>query len=93
MLEYGWAYGPGGTHLHGKQLGLAISTGGPENSYQPSGYNRYTIEELLKPIQATNHLIGTTFMTPFVLNGISKVDDEKLAKVTADYIQYVSSGA
>src|SRR5512143_2599405 len=41
VLGYGWAYGPGGTALRGKDLWLAASTGGPEASYHPQGYNRY----------------------------------------------------
>ena len=34
VLAFGWAYGPGGTVLHGKDLWLVASTGGPEDSYQ-----------------------------------------------------------
>ena len=41
VLSYGWAYGEGGDKLHGKELGLAISTFGPKDSYQPTGYNQF----------------------------------------------------
>src|SRR5436305_11762258 len=37
VLAYGWAYGPGGTALQGKDLWLVASTGGPESSYHPQG--------------------------------------------------------
>src|SRR5690606_24845556 len=30
VLEYGWAYGPGGKALEGKRATNAITTGGPE---------------------------------------------------------------
>ena len=33
VLVYGWAYGPGGDALAGKEWVSAISTGGPADSY------------------------------------------------------------
>ncbi|WP_308636946.1 NAD(P)H-dependent oxidoreductase [Paenibacillus silvisoli] len=90
VLSYGWAYGEGGDKMRDKQLGVAVSTFGPAESYQHTGYNRFTMEELLKPIQATNNLIGTTFMTPFILNGVMHVSDEQLAQNTAAYVKYVT---
>lgn len=91
VLAYGFAYGEGGNKLHGKELGLAISTFGPKESYQPSGYNRYTMEELLKPLQATSNLIGTNFLPMFVLNGVAHVTDEELAQSAADYVTHITS--
>ena len=41
VLTYGWAYGEGGDKLQGKDLWLVATTGGPEDSYHPQGYNRY----------------------------------------------------
>src|SRR5690349_14230387 len=35
VLRYGWAYGRSGTALHGKDLWLVTTTGGPESSYHP----------------------------------------------------------
>jgi len=33
VLTFGWAYGPGGDYLKGKEFMLAITTGGTNNSY------------------------------------------------------------
>src|SRR5689334_15092058 len=41
VLTYGWAYGPQGTALQGKDLWLAATTGGSQASYHPASYNRY----------------------------------------------------
>jgi glutathione-regulated potassium-efflux system ancillary protein KefG len=49
VLEFGWAYGPGGTALEGKSFLQVITTGGREEAYQPEGFNRYRITELLAP--------------------------------------------
>ncbi|WML60838.1 NAD(P)H-dependent oxidoreductase [Neobacillus sp. PS2-9] len=89
VLSYGWAYGEGGDKLHGKELGLAISTFGPADSYQPTGYNHFTMETLTTPLQQTSNLIGTRFMPLFVLNGVAYVTDEQLAQSAKEYVEYV----
>ncbi len=79
VLTYGFAYGTGGDALHGKSLQVVTSTGGPDASYQPGGYNRFTMADLLRPIDATAHLCGMTFGAPLVVHGARTLDDETLA--------------
>ena len=50
VLRYGWAYGRGGTALQGKDIWLVATTGGPEASYHPQGYNRYFFDAFLPPL-------------------------------------------
>jgi glutathione-regulated potassium-efflux system ancillary protein KefG len=73
VLEHGWAYGKGGTKLQGKITFNAISTGGPESAYQRSGYNRYTIRELLAPWDQTAHLCGMRYLAPFTVHAALRV--------------------
>jgi glutathione-regulated potassium-efflux system ancillary protein KefG len=73
VLVFGWAYGPGGTNLHGKTLQLVLTAGGPEASYQVGAYNRYSIRELLRPLETTAGLIGMTFAEPLVLWGVPNI--------------------
>lgn len=89
VLTYGFAYGSQGTKLHGKQLGLAISIGGPQDSYQAGGFNHYTISELTKPFQATSNFAGTKFLPTFTLYGANQVSDEDLEQSAKDYAAYV----
>lgn len=49
VFEHGWAYGSGGSQLHGKTLLSALTAGGPAGAYTPTGSNRYTIETLFSP--------------------------------------------
>ena len=58
VLEHGWAYGRAARALRGKQLLHVITTGGREEAYQHEGYNRFTIRELLAPLEQTAHLCG-----------------------------------
>ena len=80
VLTYGWAYGPGGNALAGKEWLSAISTGGPADSYQAGGYNRFSMSEFLKPLQQTAHLLQTTFLPPFVFHGAVQTTPEAVAQ-------------
>ena len=76
VLEHGWAYGKGGTQLRGKITLNAITTGGPATAYQKTGYNRYSIRELLAPWDQTAHLCGMRFLAPFAVHAALKVAGE-----------------
>jgi glutathione-regulated potassium-efflux system ancillary protein KefG len=76
VLEYGFAYGREGTQLNGKLFLTAISTGGPTSAYQRSGYNYFTVRELLAPFEQTARLCNMTYLPPFVVPGVLWMDDE-----------------
>ena len=85
VLTYGFAYGTGGDALRGKTLQVVTSTGGPDASYEPGGYNRFTMTDLLRPIDATAHLCGMTLAEPLVVHGARTVDDAALASYGVRY--------
>ena len=74
VFGFGWAYGPGGRALAGKDLWLACSTGGPEASYRPDGYNRYFFDAFLYPYEQTAALVGMRWLPPLVLHGAHHAD-------------------
>nr|CBA27328.1 Glutathione-regulated potassium-efflux system ancillary protein kefF [Curvibacter putative symbiont of Hydra magnipapillata] len=61
VLSYGWAYGHGAKALQGKDLWLVASTGGPEASYHPQGYNRYFFDAFLPPLRANGCFVRHAF--------------------------------
>jgi glutathione-regulated potassium-efflux system ancillary protein KefF len=87
VLGFGWAYGPGGTALRGKDLWLVASTGGPEDSYRPDSYNRYFFEAFLPPYEQTAALCGMRFLPPFVLHGAHRASDAALDSHAETYAQ------
>jgi len=91
VLAYGFAYGTGGDALHGKRLQLVISTGGPASSYTPTGHNRFTMAELLRPLEATAHLCGLDMAEPLVLHAAPHVTPEELAAHAARYRELLSA--
>ncbi|MFC4785903.1 NAD(P)H-dependent oxidoreductase [Nocardioides sp. MAHUQ-72] len=56
---------------------------GPDASYRHDGYNRFTMDDLLRPIDATAHLCGMTMAPPFVVHGARAVDDASLTDCAA----------
>ena len=78
VLTYGWAYGPGGTALAGKDLWLVATTGGPEESYHPQSYNRYFFDAFLPPYEQTGVLCGLRFLPPLILHGARSATDAEV---------------
>ncbi len=85
VLEHGWAYGSTGTALRGKTLISAITTGGRETAYRRDGYNRFTIRELLAPIEQTARLCGMEYLPPFVVHGTHRMSAAEMEGHARDY--------
>ncbi len=76
VLEYGFAYGSGGTALEGKVAFSAISTGGSRSAYQRDGLNHFRIRELLTPFEQTCRLCGMRYLPPFVTFATHRLNRE-----------------
>jgi glutathione-regulated potassium-efflux system ancillary protein KefG len=77
VLEFGWAYGPGGNALEGKIIFNCITVGGPRSAYSREGYNRFTIAELLTPMNQTAYLCKMEYLPPFAMHGTHRISDEE----------------
>lgn len=66
VLTPGFAYGSSGEALAGKRWQHIISTGGNMNAYDTDGYNRYSMEELLRPLESTAKLCRCDWQDPFI---------------------------
>ena len=91
VLVFGWAYGPGGTALRGKDLWLVASTGGPEDSYRPDSYNRYFFDAFLPPYEQTAALCGMRFLPPLMLHGAHKASEAEIAAHAANYAKQLAA--
>lgn len=93
VLEHGWAYGSEGTALRGKRMLSLISTGGRATAYQEGGYNRYTVRQLLAPVEQTARLCGIDYLPPYVIHGSHRMtisDIEKESERYEQVLQYLS---
>ena len=90
VLEYGFAYGHDGTALHGKRMLCAITAGGDEHAYRSSGYNHYSIRELLRPLEQTATLCGMVYLPPYSLFGSrTALEDGKLDEHVERWLKFL----
>jgi len=87
VFAFGWAYGPGGERLRGKDLWLVASTGGPAESYRPDGYNRYFFDAFPPPYEQTAALAGMRFLPPLLLHGAHRVGEAELQDHVQTYVR------
>ncbi len=90
VLAFGWAYGPGGTALRGKDLWLVATTGGPQASYHPDSYNRYFFDAFLPPYEQTATLCGMRFLPPLLLHGAHRASDQEIEQHLEIYLNRLS---
>ncbi|MGN7358964.1 NAD(P)H-dependent oxidoreductase [Paenibacillus sp. SAF-054] len=89
VLAYGYAFGPGGDRLKGKEIGIAISTSGTAASYQPGGYNLFTIRDIAKPMEALANYVSAHYLPPFAVHDAHHITDEQLAEAQAAYVHHL----
>jgi glutathione-regulated potassium-efflux system ancillary protein KefG len=91
VLEHGWAYGSRGTALRGKLLLTALTTGGREDAYRAEGMNRFTIRQLLAPLEQTAALCGMVYLPPFVAHGTHLMAPEEIERHARDYRRVIEA--
>ncbi len=83
VLQSGWAYGRDGTALAGKSLLVAATSGG-----DPGGYGRhagqFTLEELLRPIEASARYCGMRWLGHAGYGADDRIN-ARLPEFAADY--------
>ena len=83
VFSFGWAYGPGGERLRGKDLWLVASTGGAQSSYRPDSYNRYFFDAFVPPFEQTAALVGMRFVPPLIVYGAHRIAAAELRSLAA----------
>jgi glutathione-regulated potassium-efflux system ancillary protein KefF len=91
VLAFRWAYGPDGHALAGKDLWLAVSTGGREAAYRPDGTNRYFFDAFVPPYEQTAALCGLRFLPPLVLHGAHRASDDEVEAHAAVFAERLGS--
>jgi glutathione-regulated potassium-efflux system ancillary protein KefG len=85
VLEHGWAYGRNGHHLDGKTWMQAVSVGGREQAYRSEGMNRYSVEELLRPFEATANLCRMAWERPFLVHAAHVAEEAEIRAAAEAY--------
>ena len=74
-----------GRLLEGTPLLVAATAGNVPEAYAPDGANKFTMTELLRPLEATAHRCGLPWQPPFVLFRANKLDDIALHGAAKTY--------
>ncbi len=85
VLEHGWAYGRKGNALEGKIVFQVLSTGGSREAYQHGGYNKYPIQEYLRPFERTAELCKMSYWPPYWVDGVHRMEDATVAAHAQQY--------
>ncbi|WP_026951582.1 NAD(P)H-dependent oxidoreductase [Algoriphagus mannitolivorans] len=89
VLEFGWAYGPGGVFLRNKYILNAVTSGGSEMVYSTEGKNRYTLGEFLRPFEQTAYLCDMRYLPYFHVGGTHRISKEDLDQKAKEYRELV----
>lgn len=85
VLSSGFAFGPGGDALHGKQFMLAVSTGGRDESYAEARPHGAPLSAFLQPFEQTAKFCGMTLLEPFIVHGVNGMPSEIVKSHAAAY--------
>ena len=86
VLTEDWAFGEKGNDLRGKEWMHAVSCGGSRESYQPGGFNAYSLGEFLRSYQQVSVLCKMNFCPTFAIHHVFHLSDEQLAVATQEYV-------
>ena len=70
VLTHGFAYGSGGTALHGKHLLISFTTGAPKEAYAKGKPMNWPVEAFLPPLLQTANLCGLKTLDPVWSTGV-----------------------
>jgi glutathione-regulated potassium-efflux system ancillary protein KefF len=78
VLVKGWAYGPGGTALRGKDCLWVATTGWEDETFTPPGEYGPSFETFVAPVEQTARFCGMNWLPPFTVHGAHEVRETVL---------------
>jgi glutathione-regulated potassium-efflux system ancillary protein KefF len=64
VWSYGWAFGPNGTALKGKEMQVVVTAGATAFTYSAEGLTRSSMDEVLTPMKASGYYVGMRYAEP-----------------------------
>lgn len=69
-----------GARLRGRSLLVAVTAGASAADYDRGGRNRFSVAEILRPLEATAHRCGMVWLEPFVVHDARSADAATLER-------------
>ena len=87
VWAYGWAFGPNGTALKGKEMQVVVTAGATEHTYSAEGLIQSSMDDVLTPMKASALYVGMTFAAPLAFYGAMGVGEDTLASFQHSFAQ------
>jgi glutathione-regulated potassium-efflux system ancillary protein KefG len=91
VLEHGWAYGSNGIALRGKRMASVVTSGGGPAAYTREGLNRFTVRELLAPVEQTARLCGMEYLPPYLIQGTHRMSEPDITAAAERYARTLTA--
>jgi len=85
VLTKGFAYGEGGTALHGKTCLWAVTTGGDDQAFSEPGRHHRELAAFQPVVEQTVRYCGMTWAAPFVVHGAHQISEAELAQAAQGF--------
>lgn len=91
VWSYGWAFGPGGSALKGKEMLVVVSAGATEHTYSAEGLVQSSIGAVLMPMKASALYVGMTYAEPLPFYEAMGVGQETLAGIETRFAAQIAA--
>lgn len=90
VLTHGFAYGPNGDKLKGKEVILCFSTGRPFEDYTHTGAIAHTPLELLAHLKYTFDLCQLVLRDSYIIHGVRHLSDVELQDHATNMLDFIT---
>ena len=80
VWSYGWAFGPEGNALKGKEMLVVTTAGATEFTYSSAGLVQSTMQDVLTPMKASALYVGMSYLEPLSFYEAMGASDSKLSE-------------
>ena len=87
VWTYGWAFGPNGTALKGKEMLVVVTAGAKKHTYSAEGLIESSMDDVLTPMKASALYVGMTFAAPLAFYEAMGVGKDALASFQHSFSQ------
>lgn len=81
VWTYGWAFGPDGDALKGKEMLVVTTAGASAHMYSKQGLVECTLEEVLTPMKASALYVGMTYLAPLYFYDAMDLSTARVAEL------------
>lgn len=87
----GFAYARGGNKLQNKEFMIVTTVGAPLSGYRAGGFNRFTLDELMRPLQQTIAYVKGHYLPMIPLFESVFIADESLNEAACEIARLITS--